>query len=141
MGDFIKIKRAIRSLKGTEQLGGATQFSHGQCLDSLFYPLTQELRRSLLRDSEVGWVMSGIKAFQQTAFSLGYIITYWSSSTSNYFIIIKDCMVDFTLFANVCQVGPGLSSKVFHSFLRIQTFLSVVTAPSLIHLYNIFHNQ
>ncbi|HCD43293.1 MAG TPA: hypothetical protein DEQ64_06075 [Lachnoclostridium sp.] len=24
----------------------------------------------------------------------------------------KDCMVDFTLFANVCQEGPALSAKL-----------------------------
>jgi len=53
------------------------------------YPVTQEMRRSLLRDSEGGWVMRGIKAFQHTAFSLEYFITYWSSSTSYFFIMKK----------------------------------------------------
>lgn len=138
MGAFIKSKRAIRSLKkGTEQLGGATQISHRKFHDSLFlsHNAGNALQFAAGLRGRLGYERyKGLSAYGLLSGIHHHLLVLFNVLFLHY---EKDCMVDFTLFANVCQVGPACLPKYFLQFpqpdcnkYRFHSSGSTVSFPS-----------
>ena len=119
-GRFHKIKKSHPfPQKGTEQLGGATQFSHRKFHDSLFLShnagnapqfaagLRGRLGHERYKGLSAYGLLSGIHHHLLVLFNVLF------------FHYEKDCMVDFTLFANVCQVGPACLPMYFLQFSQL----------------------